>query len=163
MRVYCNHSNQVCQCLVNSIAAAGGMPTIHKASSSSGQSKAAEAAAPAPGHVQQALMGKQMLDIVDGFGRAPLHVAAAAGRVDVVQQLLFGGCDYTRALQADFRSGNSVKPQCQSNDAAEQICRNVCQVCKERPYMFSSTKHRRLFSLFPLCNQSYDHCSAEGN
>lgn len=80
---------------------------IHKASLPSGQSKpadaAAAAAAPAPVHVQQALMGKQMLDMVDGFGRAPLHVAAAAGRVDVVQQLLFGGCDYTKALQADFR------------------------------------------------------------
>ena len=81
---------------------------MHKASSSSGQSKPADAAAvaaPAPVHVQQALMGKQMLDMVDGFGRAPLHVAAAAGRVDVVQQLLFGGCDYTKALQADFRCG----------------------------------------------------------
>ena len=83
---------------------------IHKASQSSGQSKPADAAAAAanaaaPVHVQQALMGKQMLDMVDGFGRAPLHVAAAAGRVDVVQQLLFGGCDYTKALQADFRCG----------------------------------------------------------
>lgn len=62
-------------------------------------------AAAVPVHVQQALIGKQMLDMVDGFGRAPLHVAAAAGRVDVVQQLLFGGCDYTKALQADFRCG----------------------------------------------------------
>ena len=81
---------------------------IHKVSLPSGQSKpadAAAAAAPAPVHVQQALMGKQMLDMVDGFGRAPLHVAAAAGRVDVVQQLLFGGCNYTKALQADFRYG----------------------------------------------------------
>lgn len=47
--------------------------------------------------------GRQMLDMVDTFGRAPLHVAAAAGRVDIVQQLLFGGCDYTKSLQADFR------------------------------------------------------------
>lgn len=82
----------------------GGMPVKHKTGSqSAGQTMPAAAAAAAPVHMQRALMGKQMLDMVDGFGRAPLHVAAAAGRVDVVQQLLFGGCDYTKALQADFR------------------------------------------------------------
>lgn len=81
-------------------------------------------------HEQQALMGKQMLDMVDGFGRAPLHVAAAAGRVDVVQQLLFGGCDYTKALQADFRCGITTgqgvafEQQCSSGMQSKewQVC-----------------------------------------
>lgn len=78
----------------------GGVPVSHKTSSSGGQPTTNDAV---PVHMQQALLGKHMLDMVDGFGRAPLHVAAAAGRVDVVQQLLFGGCDFTKALQADFR------------------------------------------------------------
>lgn len=82
----------------------GGMPVTHKAVSPSRQGRQADAV---PVHLKHALMGKQMLDMVDGFGRAPLHVAAAAGRVDVVQQLLFGGCDYTKALQADFRCGDT--------------------------------------------------------
>ena len=78
----------------------GGVPVAHKASLSGGHSAPADTV---PLLMQQALLSKQMLDMVDGFGRAPLHVAAAAGRVDVVQQLLFGGCDYSKALQADFR------------------------------------------------------------
>jgi len=83
----------------------GGTPVAHKAvPTSSGASMQAD---PVPVHLKHALMGKQMLDMVDGFGRAPLHVAA--GRVDVVQQLLFGGCDYTKALQADFRCSNSLQ------------------------------------------------------
>ncbi|KAL0029838.1 hypothetical protein WJX77_003070 [Trebouxia sp. C0004] len=85
----------------------GGAPVAHKALPPGGASMQASSCAsscdPVPVHLKHALMGKQMLDMVDGFGRAPLHVAAAAGRVDVVQQLLFGGCDYTKALQADFR------------------------------------------------------------
>lgn len=78
----------------------GGVPVPHRAAPSGGHGMQAD---PVPVHLKHALMGKQMLDMVDGFGRAPLHVAAAAGRVDVVQQLLFGGCDFTKALQADFR------------------------------------------------------------
>jgi len=85
----------------------GGTPVAHKAVPPSGG--ASTQADPVPVHLKHALMGKQMLDMVDGFGRAPLHVAAAAGRVDVVQQLLFGGCDYTKALQADFRCSNSLQ------------------------------------------------------
>ncbi len=77
----------------------GGVPVTHK-SAFGGHSTQSD---PVPVHLKHALMGKQVLDMVDGFGRAPLHVAAAAGRVDVVQQLLFGGCDWTKALQADFR------------------------------------------------------------
>lgn len=128
MQLKCLYPYQRYQCLivpVRSSGVAGGMPMIHKASSSSGQSTSAAAAA-APIHVQQALMGKQMLDMVDGFGRAPLHVAAAAGRVDVVQQLLFGGCDYTKALQADFRCGTCTSTgQCLifKSSNAHQPCR----------------------------------------
>ena len=55
------------------------------------------------GHGKVPTSGRQMLDMVDTFGRAPLHVAAAVGRVDIVQQLLFGGCDWTKSLQADYR------------------------------------------------------------
>ena len=56
-------------------------------------------------HAKVPPSGRQMLDMVDTFGRAPLHVAAAIGRVDIVQQLLFGGCDWTKSLQADYRQG----------------------------------------------------------
>lgn len=57
----------------------------------------------AQGQGKVSASGRQMLDMTDTFGRAPLHVAAAVGRVDIVQQLLFGGCDWTKSLQADYR------------------------------------------------------------
>ena len=44
-----------------------------------------------------------MLDSVDNLGRAPLHVAAAAGREDIVMQLVQAGCDTSRWLTRDYR------------------------------------------------------------
>lgn len=41
-----------------------------------------------------------LLDARDAEGRGPLHVAAAAGRADVLEQLLFVGCDANARLPA---------------------------------------------------------------
>ena len=44
-----------------------------------------------------------LLDVADHFGRCPLHVAAAAGRADIVMHLLQAGCDGARWLPSDYR------------------------------------------------------------
>ena len=44
-----------------------------------------------------------LLDVADHFGRCPLHVAAAAGRADIVMHLLRAGCDGSRWLPSDYR------------------------------------------------------------
>ena len=44
-----------------------------------------------------------LLDVADHFGRCPLHVAAAAGRADIVLHLLQAGCDGSRWLPSDYR------------------------------------------------------------
>ena len=44
-----------------------------------------------------------LLDVADHFGRCPLHVAAAAGRADIVMHLLQAGCDGSRWLPSDYR------------------------------------------------------------
>ena len=48
------------------------------------------------------LCGK-VFDGVDAWGRSPIHVAAASGRGDMVQQLLYAGCDVGKWLPEDYR------------------------------------------------------------
>ena len=54
---------------------------------------------------QQAIgqLNTGMLDQADNLGRAPLHVAAAAGREEIVMQLVQAGCDTSRWLSHDYR------------------------------------------------------------
>lgn len=54
---------------------------------------------------------KTVQDILDGSdirGRSPLHVAAAAGRADIVEQLLYVGCAVNRRMEVDFLSPSVV-------------------------------------------------------
>ncbi len=51
---------------------------------------------------------QSIVDSFDGRGRTPLHVAAAAGRADVVEQLLYVGCDVSKPLAQDLSSEDKV-------------------------------------------------------
>jgi ankyrin repeat protein len=42
------------------------------------------------------------MDGEDAVRRSPLHAAAAAGRADIVAQMLQAGCDASKTLQEDF-------------------------------------------------------------
>lgn len=46
---------------------------------------------------------RSALEGLDLTGRSPLHVAAAAGRADVVKHLLYAGCNSSKWLPADYR------------------------------------------------------------
>ncbi|KAK9831130.1 hypothetical protein WJX74_004458 [Apatococcus lobatus] len=46
---------------------------------------------------------RNALEGLDMTGRSPLHVAAAAGRADVVKHLLYAGCNSSKWLPADYR------------------------------------------------------------
>jgi hypothetical protein len=61
------------------------------------------------------------LDVPDKMGRTPLHVAAAAGRPEIVHQLLLVGSNASKQLPGDFRCvtgcpvlnvANSLAPLC---------------------------------------------------
>ena len=62
--------------------------------------------APAPQlpAVPQSLLATNVLDGCDCWGRSPLMVAAAAGRLAVVRQLLAAGCSASKWLPVDYRS-----------------------------------------------------------
>lgn len=49
------------------------------------------------------LLGGALVDRMDLLGRAAVHVAVAAGRADVVRQLVGAGCAVNKPLPMDFR------------------------------------------------------------
>ena len=70
------------------------------------------AAAPQLPAVPQSLLATNVLDGCDCWGRSPLMVAAAAGRLAVVRQLLAAGCSASKWLPVDYRcdSNTAVRP-----------------------------------------------------
>lgn len=69
---------------------------------------AQSAAAQSP--IRQSLLCSNILDGTDCWGRSPLMVASAAGRLDVVRELLLAGCDASKWLPVDYRS--DARPLC---------------------------------------------------
>ncbi len=64
---------------------------------------ASGAVAPQLPAVSQSLLATNVLDGCDCWGRSPLMVAAAAGRLAVVRQLLAAGCSASKWLPVDYR------------------------------------------------------------
>ncbi len=64
---------------------------------------ATNSAAPQLPAVPQSLLATNVLDGCDCWGRSPLMVAAAAGRLTVVRQLLAAGCSASKWLPVDYR------------------------------------------------------------
>lgn len=75
-----------------------------------GGSSSMPAPALAPHQLASSLLCKSVVDCMDSLGRSPLHIAAAAGRAEVVQQLLCAGCDPQRCLPLDYRLAPTACP-----------------------------------------------------
>lgn len=54
-------------------------------------------------HIQQIIDGR------DSQGRCPVHVAAIAGRADIIEQLIYVGCDCSAILHADLLGASKKK------------------------------------------------------
>jgi hypothetical protein len=96
-------------------AAAGPTPPLPRAAALTSRGAAAASALQLSGQINGAL------DAYDAGGRTALHVAAAAGRADVVEGLLAVGCDANRPLRAhSLAAGGGPAAQQRSGEAQQQ-------------------------------------------